>query len=108
MKKLDVTVQCMAVYNSSIDVPDGLTIDEAIEYAKKHIDNIALGVLEYVPGSDVLDKENCDFAPELTEYQGVNIGTWLAHHKNSCKTDTPSKEGSSLPMQESTLESNAK
>ena len=38
MRKLNVTVQCMAVYNSSIMVPRELTFEEAIKYAKEHID----------------------------------------------------------------------
>ena len=53
MKKLNVTVTCMAVYNSSIEVPDGMTLEEAIEYAKEHINDIS--------DSDELDEENCDF-----------------------------------------------
>ena len=46
MKRLNVTVQCMAVYNSSIEVPDNMTLEEAIEYAKKHLDEIPCGELE--------------------------------------------------------------
>lgn len=42
MRKLNVTVQCMAVYNSSIMVPRELTFEEAIKYAKEHIDEINL------------------------------------------------------------------
>lgn len=61
MKKLYVTIQCMAVYKSAIDVPDDLDIDEAINYAKLHLDEASLGVLEYVPDSDVLDEYNCSF-----------------------------------------------
>lgn len=61
MKRLNVTVQCMAVYNSGIDVPDDMTLEEAIEYAKEHIDEIPCGELEYISDSDVLDEENCDF-----------------------------------------------
>ena len=61
MKKLNLTIQCMAVYNSSIDVPDEMEIDEAIEYAKVHLDEAPLGTLEYVRDSDILDEENCDF-----------------------------------------------
>lgn len=61
MKRLNVTVQCMAVYCSGIDVPDEFTFEEAIEYAKQHIDQIPCGRLEYIPDSDILDEENCDF-----------------------------------------------
>ena len=64
MAKLNVTVQCLAVYNSSIIVPDGLSKEEAIEYAQENIKDIPLGVLEYVPDSDDLDIENCDFADD--------------------------------------------
>lgn len=61
MKRLNLTIQCMAIYNSGIDVPDEMSIDEAIEYAKQHLKEVPLGVLEYVADSDVLDEENCDF-----------------------------------------------
>lgn len=57
---LNVTVQCMAVYNSSIEVPDGISLDDAIAYAKEHTDDIPLGTLNYVPCSDAIDEENCD------------------------------------------------
>lgn len=61
MKRLNLTIQCMAVYNSGIDVPDDMDIDEAIQYAKQHLNEVPLGQLEYVRDSDVLDEENCDF-----------------------------------------------
>lgn len=62
MKRLDITVNCMAVYNSFIDVPDNMDIDEAIKYAKEHLSDVPiLEGLEWVPGSDVLDEENCEF-----------------------------------------------
>lgn len=63
-RKLNVTVQCLAVYNSSIDVPNGLSFEDALRYAKEHLDEIPLGTLEYVSGSDELDEENCDFKDE--------------------------------------------
>lgn len=61
MKRLNVTVNCMAVYCSGIDVPDEMTLEEAIEYAKKHIDEIPIGELEWISDSDEIDEENCDF-----------------------------------------------
>ena len=61
MKRLNVTCTCMAVYNSAIMVPDELTLEEAIQYAKDHIDEINIGELEYISDSDELDEENCDF-----------------------------------------------
>ena len=61
MKRLNVTVSCIAVYNSSIEVPDEMTLEEAIEYAKLHINEIPLGEMEYISDSDELDEDNCDF-----------------------------------------------
>lgn len=61
MKRLNVTVTCMAVYNSAIEVPDDMTIEEAIEYAKEHINEIPIGELKYISDSDELDEENCNF-----------------------------------------------
>ena len=53
MKRLNVTVICQAVYNSGIDIPDDMDIEEAIEYAKEHIDEIPLGEMEWISGSDI-------------------------------------------------------
>ena len=61
MKKFNVTCTCLAVYNSHIMVPDELTFEEAIKYAKEHINEINIGELEYISDSDELDEENCDF-----------------------------------------------
>lgn len=68
MKNLNVTVECMAVYNSTIMVPDELTLEEAIQYAKDHIDEICVGELSYIPDSDTIDEEDCDF-----DDQGVKL-----------------------------------
>lgn len=62
MKKLNVTVTCMAIYTSSIDVPEELTLDEAIEYAKVHINEIPVGEIEYISESDEIDANYCGFA----------------------------------------------
>ena len=67
MKRLNVTIQCMAVYNSSIEVPEEMTLEEAIEYAKNHLNEIPLEELEYVDDSDILDEENCDFEEDKEE-----------------------------------------
>lgn len=66
MKKLLVTINCKAVYNSSIYVPDDMTLEESIEYAKEHLDEAGLDVLEYVEGSDELDEDNCVFEEDVT------------------------------------------
>lgn len=60
-KKLNLTINCQAVYNSSIDVPEHLSFDEAISYAKQHLDDIRMGTLKYIKGSDKIDVDNCDF-----------------------------------------------
>lgn len=61
MKVFNVAVQCMAVYNSIIEVPNEFTLKEAIEYAKEHIDEIPISNLEYISDSDIVDEENCGF-----------------------------------------------
>lgn len=62
MKKLNVTIICQSSYNSSINVPDNYTLEQAIQYAKEHINEIPImSDLEYISDSDILDEENCDF-----------------------------------------------
>lgn len=61
MKKLNVTVICSAYYNSSIQVPDEMSLEEAIKYAKINIDKIPLGEIGYISDSRILDEENCNF-----------------------------------------------
>lgn len=61
MKKLNVRVTCMAIYSSSIEVPNEMTLEEAIEYARENLNEIPLGEMEYIPDSDELDEYNCDF-----------------------------------------------
>ncbi|HUM82623.1 MAG TPA: hypothetical protein PLN48_02470 [Lachnospiraceae bacterium] len=60
-KRPNVTVNCMAAYNSEIDAPADMGIEDAIRYAKEHLDDIPLGEIEYVMDSDELDEDNCDF-----------------------------------------------
>ena len=63
MKTLNVTMICKAIYNSSIEVPDDMTLEEAIEYARKNNDEIYVGKMEWI--SDIeIDEENCDFDEE--------------------------------------------
>lgn len=62
MKTLNVTILCQAYYTSHIEVPDELTFEEALEYAKDHMEDIPIeSGLEYIPFSDELNVENCDF-----------------------------------------------
>ena len=60
-KTLQVTCTCTCVYNSSIQVPVEMSLEEAIKYAREHINEIPLGELEYLSDSDELDEENCNF-----------------------------------------------
>lgn len=60
-KRLNVTINCQAVYNSAIQVPADISLDEAIAYAKEHLQDIPLTTLEYVKFSDELDEDNCSF-----------------------------------------------
>ena len=62
-KTLNVTCSCMATYNSSIKVPADMSLEDAIEYAKEHIDEIDIDTpLEYVGDSDSIDEDNCEFS----------------------------------------------
>ncbi len=61
-KTLNVGVFCSAYYNSFIEVPADMSLEEAIEYAQEHIKELPVtNGLKYVKGSDKLDKDNCDF-----------------------------------------------
>ena len=64
MKRLNVSCLCMATYNNSIEVPDDMSLEDAIKYAKDNLDKIHVGILEYIPNSDELDEENCYFEGE--------------------------------------------
>ena len=67
-KRLDVICTCMAYYTSSIEVPADYTLEEAIAYAKEHIDEIPIkSDLEYIGESDELDEEHCEFARRISE-----------------------------------------
>ena len=61
MKELKVTVVCEAYYKSSIKVPDDISLQEAIQYAKNHINEIPVGELEWISDSDSIDEDNCEF-----------------------------------------------
>lgn len=62
MKKLNVTIEFKMVGMSSIMVPDEMDIEEAIEYAKQHIDEINTpDDASYISGTDVINEDYCDF-----------------------------------------------
>lgn len=66
MKRLNVTITCSCIYNSGIDVPDNMSLDEAIKYAQDHLMEIPLGTLEYINDSDNLVEDCCNFDVTLT------------------------------------------
>lgn len=65
MKYLDGTVICLASYHGRLPLPEDVhTLAEGVAYAKKHLDEIPLGELEYIMDSDGLDEENCCLVEE--------------------------------------------
>lgn len=58
------TVQCMATYEASMDVPAGLQGDALADYIKGHLDSVGAEGLSYVPDSDSLDEESITDAEE--------------------------------------------
>lgn len=52
MKRLNVSIQCITTYDSFIDVPDEMEVDDAIQYANDHINEIPIGELERLSDSD--------------------------------------------------------
>ena len=60
-----ITVNCSASYQSVIAVPAGLSLEDAIGYARAHIRDIPLGRLEWMPDSDEIDAEGCSFAVDI-------------------------------------------
>ena len=64
MRSFKVTICCSCWYKAELEVPADYTREEALEYARDQLPDIPLGELEYIPNSDELDEENCDFVGE--------------------------------------------
>lgn len=61
MKTLNVTVICNCFYNSTIQVPEEMSLEEAIAYAKEHLEDIPIkSSIEWF-SDQCLDEDNCDF-----------------------------------------------
>lgn len=60
MKTLKIQATCRASYKGSIEVPDDMSLEEAVKYAREHLDEIACEDLQYLDG-DKLDEELCEF-----------------------------------------------
>lgn len=98
MQKLGVTVFCQAAYNAVIEVPDGLTEEEAIKYADEHIKEIPLGELSYIEDSDSLDEENCYFIDDTIEPIKQQIRQYLNEIHKECST-LPENFGDEILME---------
>lgn len=62
-KRICLKVYCQASYTTSIEVPDDIgTEEEAVQYAKDHMDQLPLGPLEYIPDSDEIDEGSAESA----------------------------------------------
>ena len=61
-KTLHLTVFVTGIGDTSIQVPAELDLDDAIRYAKEHIDEVRVpSNLDYSGGGMVLYLDNCDF-----------------------------------------------
>lgn len=62
MKKLHVPMYITSVGDTHLWVPENMTLEEAIKYAKEHISEIPTPFnLELCDGMESLDEDNCDF-----------------------------------------------
>ena len=74
MKILACTVYCSASYQSSLQLPEEIKeLSEAIRYAQQHLDEIPLGILQYIPDSDELSEIRCEIL-ELDETKTAETG----------------------------------
>lgn len=63
-KQVNIAVTCMVTYNTIIEVPEDYSLEEAVNYAKEHINEINGGELNWISDSDEIDDENCYFIEE--------------------------------------------
>lgn len=65
MKNLHLTVFVTSIGDTSIRVPDHFTLEEALQYAMEHLDEVPMpSNLDPAHESMTLDEENCDFEDE--------------------------------------------
>lgn len=62
MKILNLTIECKAYYKTTIEVDDSMDIEDACRLAESHFDDLQYEELEYVPGYDIIDKNNSFFS----------------------------------------------
>lgn len=64
-KTFNITYQYSMIGTVSIAVPNNMSIDEAIQYAKDKVNELPLPQnAQYVGDSCIVDEENCDFSEE--------------------------------------------
>lgn len=75
MQKLNIRVWCQAFYDTDIEVPDGLSIEEAFDYARNHLDEAPITQLTYLEDSDELDEVDIENSNHtwLTDKHGNHI-----------------------------------
>lgn len=99
-KTFDITCVCKASYKSHIQVPAHFTKEQAMRYAKEHLDNISIeSELEFVNDTGELVEEGCCFVNgqkegdnmiKDAEYTSVWDGG--IEITTSCKVNTKTKE----------------
>lgn len=87
LKKLDLTLSWREYGKAEIMVPEELTLEQAIQYAKDHIDSITLPTeSEYMESSDeIIDEDNCAFDKLYYKADKEETTCWSCGLKNRCK-----------------------
>ena len=84
MKILACTVYCSASYQSSLQLPEEIEeLSEAIRYAEEHLDEIPLGILQYIPDSDELSEVGGEIL-ELDETKAAETFPQTENCRNVC------------------------
>ena len=62
-KTLEVNIWCNAAYKTKIEVPEDMSLEDAIEYADEHLEEIPIPAtgIEWIPGGEELIWEDCRF-----------------------------------------------
>lgn len=62
LKEFNVRYQYSVIGTATIEVPANLTHEEALQYAKEHMDEVPLPAdVTYLQDSEVIDEEGCGF-----------------------------------------------
>lgn len=87
LKKLELTLSWKEYGKAEIMVPEGLTLEQAIQYAKDHIDSITLPTeSEYMEDTDeIIDEGEAVFVGSYYEVDKKETTCWSCGLKNRCK-----------------------